>query len=144
MDRDSLVTLQDLVKHLPQHVYWLDKDGLYLGCNDPQAKALGLPSPEMIRGRSTRNLPSFNKHPELADVIDHNNSTILQSGKPMSLEETVPDPHNMLSKYHSYKVPLRDSNNNVIGLLGTSSKIEHSQSKEHIESTLNSIIAQLD
>jgi len=36
--------LEMIIANLPGHVYWLNKDNVYMGCNDLQAMALGLSS----------------------------------------------------------------------------------------------------
>ena len=50
--------LLDLMAVLPGHVYWKDKEGKYLGCNDLQAKTLGLVSRDDIIGKTDFDLVS--------------------------------------------------------------------------------------
>ena len=38
---NSFKMLEDIIAGMPGHVYWTDKNGVYLGCNDLQAKAAG-------------------------------------------------------------------------------------------------------
>ena len=37
-------TLENIVANMPGHVYWKDRNGVYLGCNNRQARSLGFGS----------------------------------------------------------------------------------------------------
>ena len=49
LERDFVL---ELLKRLPAHVFWKNKEGIYLGCNDAFAKSLGLSSAEEVIGKS--------------------------------------------------------------------------------------------
>ncbi len=42
--------LNEIIAVLPGHIYWKDRQGVLLGCNDEQAKDSGLKSRYHIRG----------------------------------------------------------------------------------------------
>lgn len=35
--KEELAYYEDILAHIPGHVYWLNKDNIYLGCNDYNA-----------------------------------------------------------------------------------------------------------
>ncbi len=47
----------ELLKRLPVHVFWKDREGEYLGCNDLFAHNLGLASVEAVIGKTDYDLP---------------------------------------------------------------------------------------
>ncbi len=151
METNSLISTENIIEFLPNHLYWLDSEGYYLGCNQLQAKTFGLASPKEIFGKQNLDLVCFKNFPQLAEIIDQNNFTVMTSGLPLSIEEIIPDLNGILSTYLSHKVPLRDPQNNIIGLLGTSYKIDTIKfredkllaEKERAEFTLQNIISHL-
>lgn len=46
------VSLESIIAHLPGHVYWLDRNNIFLGSNDLQAKAAGFENGYEIIGKS--------------------------------------------------------------------------------------------
>lgn len=106
---------ENILALMPGHVYWLNKDNIYLGCNDIQAKSAGLSSRKEIIGKKTKDLLPIAEALE----IDRVNLDIMKSGEPLTTIENA----NMdqgEGVYFSQKVPLRDERNQVIGLLGIS------------------------
>ena len=45
---EFLECLENIIAEMPGHVYWKDRNGVYLGCNDSQAKFLGFSSGKEI------------------------------------------------------------------------------------------------
>lgn len=124
MKKDPLISAEDLIALLPNHVYWLDKEGVYQGCNNQQASMMGLSSRFEVVGKRNKDLPCLKNHPEIWEMLDQNNAEIMASGQAKCLEETAYDINHVFGTYLSYKVPLRDKDNHVIGLLGVSYKID--------------------
>ena len=46
--RESREMLQLVMNNIPQFVFWKDTESVYLGCNEPFARAVGLTSPQDI------------------------------------------------------------------------------------------------
>lgn len=109
--------LEYIINTLPVHIYWLDKNNTFLGCNTQQAKTIGLKSSQKIIGKTIYNFQTK----ENADVIIKNNNKIMTTKIPQLIEEKafLADSHSQ-GTYLSYKTPLYDKKNNVIGLLGAS------------------------
>ena len=78
--------LENILALMPGHVYWVDAQGFYLGCNDNQAKAAGLLSRKDIVGKKNKDLP-WNFNAGVLPVLDRINQEVIQTGKPILLEE---------------------------------------------------------
>lgn len=115
--------LEKIISLLPGHVYWLDKNNVYLGSNEQMARASGLSSREEIIGKRNADLPwNFDKL-ALVEVLDKNNREIMESGIPQTFEEpgTLPDGNEAV--FLSNKSPVYDENGEIIGLVGVSLNI---------------------
>ncbi len=107
--------LENILAVMPGHVYWQDKNNIYLGCNDIQAKHSGLKSRKEIIGKKLSDLMP----PEIAESVIAIDKQVIETSKPIITEE-----YGVMASgpgyYLSHKVPLRDKNNEVIGMLGVS------------------------
>ncbi len=111
--------LRQIIEHIPTHVYWKNKKGLYQGCNKAQAKTLGLTSSDDIVGKTVLQLlgPAIGMHHEKIDKI------IMQDEKEERVEETSYDIDKNPATYLSIKAPLYNKKHKVSGLLGVSMDI---------------------
>lgn len=119
--------LENIIANMPGHVYWSNKDNVFLGCNDRQAKSDGLKSRKEIIGKTNYDL-LWNE--EFAEEWNAINNEIMRTGKNYIDEETVVFADGSKAIYLSEKVPLRDRNNNIIGVLGISVDITEHKKKE--------------
>ena len=106
---------KNLIDNLPEHVYWKNTKGQYLGCNLIQAKDLNLDNPEQIIGKTDYDLSSKDK----ADAFKKIDEKILSEGISIETEEVIAkNGHNfvVLSK----KTPLFNEKKEIVGLLGVS------------------------
>ncbi len=111
----------DLLKQLPTHVFWKNKDCVYLGCNDGFAKSLGLNSPEDIIGKTDYDLPT---KAEESDGYRADDKLVMESRQPklnIEEEQTFPDGRRVVLL--TSKVPLLSREGDVIGVLGLYSDI---------------------
>lgn len=108
--------LQHVIANLPGHVYWKNKEGIYLGCNHGQAITLGFKSAEEVIGKTDFDLLWGQ---EFARTYRKNDLRIMETGESEVVEETALI-HGKKTIYLSQKVPLTDLNNEVIGILGIS------------------------
>lgn len=118
--------LENILFLMPGHVYWIDKHNIYLGCNELQAKSFGLSSHKEVVGKTNYDLLP-NK--EEAEEVNASNLQIMQSGIARTIEEKVV----LAGKervYLSEKVPLRNQDGAVVGLLGVSFDITHRKQTE--------------
>jgi PAS domain S-box-containing protein len=122
---------ENILAVLPFHVYWLDRSGKYLGCNDNQAKSMGLKSRLDVIGRGNQDLPNAeNLGSAVIKTLDETNEKIMASGEPFSLEEfDLSGQRTFLTR----KLPMRDSTGEVIGLVGISVDITAEKSLEEMK-----------
>ena len=74
---EQLHLLENIISIMPAYVYWMDKDGTYLGCNDKEAKAIGLNSRYDIVGKKNTDLPGF----LVPKALDPINLKVMETGK---------------------------------------------------------------
>jgi two-component system aerobic respiration control sensor histidine kinase ArcB len=116
--------LLNLIASMPGNVYWKDKEGRFLGCNNNFAKIMKLDDPRKIIG--LRDLDIL--VPEMAIQVLDFDQEIIKNNQPVLAEEEGFDLHGTKTTYLSHKVPLRDINGNAIGIIGISLNInEHKQ-----------------
>lgn len=115
-DHEEFFALRELIALMPGNIFWKDKEGRLLGCNNNLAQILSLTSPDEIIGKRTLDLVGR----ELAEKIDPIDKEIMASTEPTSKEEQGFDKFKNPAVYLSYKIPLRNKAGEVIGLLGTS------------------------
>ncbi len=122
-------TLSNIVADIPGHVYWKNKEGVYLGCNDRQAKSLGFYSGKEVIGKTDFDL-SWGEN--VAQIFRENDLLVMSTRRMHTVEEeTTIDgiKRTMLSQ----KTPLKDSIGNIVGVLGISVDItERKDMKEEL------------
>lgn len=107
--------LENVLATLPGSVYWKDKNGVYLGCNETLLRMAGLDSMEEIVGKTDYQL-CWKDH---ADQWRKTDLEIMRSGLPRRVEETVTLADGSFRIEFSHKAPLRDDTGNVVGIMGT-------------------------
>ncbi len=113
---DKLSMLEDIIAVMPGNVYWMDKNGVYLGCNDNQAKVIGLESRKDIIGKRNIDLPGF----LISEALDPINKEVMGKCKTIVTEEPAVLPDGTRLTVLSSKVPIRNNRNEVIGMVGIS------------------------
>jgi PAS domain S-box-containing protein len=115
-ERSEKEILSSVISKMPGHIYWLNKNGVYLGCNDLQAQTLGLSSRDKIVGKT-----NYDLLPEMEAKRHSNiNRMVMDRGTNYSGQETSSMQDGKFS-YLSHKAPLfNSSRTKVIGLLGIS------------------------
>ncbi len=124
--QEKITYYENILALMPGSVYWLNRDNIYMGCNDIQAQQIMLSSRHDIVGKRTYDLL---ESVEEAKKIDQLNTVVMETGIAHSDIERgmLPDGERV---YFSQKVPLRDTNNDVIGLLGISIDISELKKTE--------------
>jgi len=115
------------------NLYWKDREGRYLGCNETFSKMIGLPSPEDIIGKSDRDLFLDNLGEEKLKAIVDLDQCVIQFEAEQTIEETGIDKNGKIAYYLTRKVPLKDETGNVIGLIGTSIDITKQKQAEAVK-----------
>ncbi|MFA7241200.1 MAG: PAS domain S-box protein [Sulfuricellaceae bacterium] len=107
--------LQLVLDHIPQHIYWKDREGKYLGVNRAYVQALGLAAPDQILGRT-----AFDFHaPEHAMTLCEDDFAVMESGQALiDREDAIQLPDGGIRWETRSKLPLKDVHGNVVGVLG--------------------------
>ena len=125
---DDFSLLRTLIDVLPEQVYVKDTEGRYVLNNLAHLRALGAASPEEIAGKS-----DFDFYPkELAERYRADEREITRSGRPLIDKEEPSVDGEGNERWHSTtKVPLRDGDGEIVGLLGvTRDETERRLAKE--------------
>ena len=136
--------LQLVLDTIPVRVFWKDRDSVYLGCNRLFAKDAGRVIPAELIGEDDFAMGWRNE----AEMYRADDRSVIESGHPqINYEETQTTPWGDKIWLRTSKMPLRDTENKVIGVLGTYEDITERkrqeealrQSEENLTITLNSI-----
>ena len=131
--------LGNILENFPGVVFWKDTDSAYLGCNKNFARAAGLENPLEIVGKTDYELPWAKTEAEAYRADDQ---YVMESKMPkLNIVETQLQFGGRLAWFNTSKVPLFDSNGEVIGVLGVSNDItdlkkteeELIQARDHLE-----------
>lgn len=106
-----------LVETLPQRVFHKDRDSVYISCNKSYARDLGI-APDEITGRT-----DFEFYPKaLAEKYRADDGRIMNNGRTEELEERyIKDGKEVWVR--TVKVPVKDGDGDVIGVMGIFSDI---------------------
>lgn len=121
-----LLSLERLLASMPGNVYWKDRNGRYLGCNEKMAKILKLKSPAGIVGKTLHDL----LEKSLADPLEKIDEEVMKNNVEHTLEERCIAADGSLAVYLTKKIPLLDQQDSVIGLLGISFDITERKEAE--------------
>lgn len=137
--------LENVINTVPHYVFWKDRQSRYLGCNLVFARSAGLESPDDIIGKDDHALAWR----AFADLYRRDDQEVMTSKTP---KLHIIEPINMAEGEHRWldtsKVPLRDSQGKVIGVLGVFQDItERLQAEEKLrqaakvfESTMEGVV----
>ena len=118
--RENQQMLQNVLSNFPGVVFWKDKQSNFLGCNQSFAVAAGLKSPLEIIGKTDFDLP-WGK----TEAMDYRNDDrlVIDSGKPKLHIIEMQHRDDCVIWLDTNKIPLRDSNGEIIGIMGVSADI---------------------
>jgi PAS domain S-box-containing protein len=104
-----------VLSNIPYHVFWKDREGRFLGCNQAFAEMIGAGSPEQLIGKFDHEVGIPR---EQADAYRADDLTVIESGKPkLHIDETLRRSDGFDRLLRTSKVPLRDSSGQVVGIL---------------------------
>jgi PAS domain S-box-containing protein len=114
--REQEALLQNIITHIPGAVFWKDRNGVYLGCNENCAHDLGKKSPEDVIGLTDLDMPFSREEAEFYRECDRK---VMETDQPLlHIEETQHRPDGSEAVLLTSKAPLRDDAGRVIGVLG--------------------------
>lgn len=108
--------LDNVLSTIPHGIFWKDRNSVYLGCNDVFAEATGLGNSKNIVGKTDDDLPWQREEAEHYLRCDRE---VMEQGIPMlDIEETLTQADGRQKTIVTSKVPLRDKDGGILGLLG--------------------------
>lgn len=107
--------LQLVLDNIPQLIFWKDRNSVFLGCNRLWSKAAGLTQPDDAINKTDYDLYP-NANPANVTQYLEQDCQVLSTGiAEYQLEYKAPKD----VWYDTKKIPMRDLQGNIIGLLGT-------------------------
>ena len=120
--RDSRKILEGIFDAIPVRVFWKDRSLVYLGCNEAFAIDAGFCAPGDVIGKDDFQMGWHDQ----AELYREDDRRVLESGVPkLLIEEPQTTPDGRVITLLTSKVPLRDVNGAVSGVLGTYMDITH-------------------
>jgi PAS domain S-box-containing protein len=108
--------LRLVLDNIPQRVFWKDRNSRYLGCNRPFASDTGLQNPEEVVGKNDFDL----SWRDLADLYRADDMLVMEKGAPkLNFDEPEKRADGSMAWLRTSKLPLRDREGKVIGVIGT-------------------------
>jgi len=120
------IYLDNIIAVMPGNIYWKDRDGVYLGSNNRNAEIGGLSSYKEILGKTDFDLPWKGEVNKIREM----DQQVMQTGQPLVKEEYAKLADGAYYTILSQKVPLRDNENNVIGIIGVGIDITELKEKQ--------------
>jgi signal transduction histidine kinase len=120
--------LKDISSCMPGNFYWKDKNGRYLGCNQAVLTMMKYKDEKELIGKT-----DYDLWPEQADELQQHDAVAMASDKPVYLEETLHVKGRDPMFFTVIKMPLKDANGNVIGIIGNSLNITASKEAESLK-----------
>jgi PAS domain S-box-containing protein len=126
--------LQMVMDTIPVRIFWKDTDLVYLGCNRLFAEDAGRKSPEELLGKTDYDMGWR----EQAELYRKDDMVIMRSGNSkLGYEEPQTAPDGKQLWLRTSKIPLRDINNRIVGILGTYEDITARKQAEEAIRELN-------
>ena len=125
--RSSKQLIEGIINNIPVRVFWKDKNLFYLGCNASFALDAGFSDPKEIIGKNDYQM-GWN---EQADLYRTDDKYVIETGlSKINIEEHLTTPEGNVITLLTSKIPLRDSNGNIAGVLGTYTDISERKETE--------------
>lgn len=116
---DIIDFYENILALMPEHVYWKDLHGIYLGCNEGVAKSAGLKNRKDIVGKTDWEMVWVAE----AERYNNNDKHVIATGESFVSEEAMQKVNGEKVLLLSNKVPLKNSGGKIIGILGISINI---------------------
>jgi PAS domain S-box-containing protein len=118
--------LSSIMDTMPNHVFLKDAKGRFILNNAAHRRYLGLSDQESIEGRTV-----FDYFPEsLAEKIVEDDRFVIETGQPLLNREQLITRADREDWLETSKVPLRDTDGRIVGLVGISSDISERKATE--------------
>jgi PAS domain S-box-containing protein len=130
--------LKIVIDNFPGVVFWKDRNLVYLGANKESATNVGFDDPSECVGRTDYDLPWAETE---ADAYRADDLQVMESGVPkLHIIERQQRLNGKFGWLDTCKVPLRDKDGKVVGILGTATDITEKKSAEDALRQANLIV----
>jgi len=119
-------SLREVTEELPGNLWWKDRNLKYLGCNNQVIKVLGFNSRREFIGKTDYDL----WEESIAKKLEEADNYVLRTGETIKLEEKIVEANGRVVTMLTNKSPLHDANDNIIGVMGTSTDITELKSTQ--------------
>lgn len=107
---------EDIIRTIPVRVFWKDIDLVYMGCNEIFARDGGYKTPADVIGKDDYRMA----WKEQAELYRRDDLQVIRTGTgKINIEEEQSTPDGNRITILTSKIPLRDSQGEIIGVLGT-------------------------
>jgi len=120
--------LQMVIDNYPGVIFWKDRQCNYLGCNQSFANSVGLKSPAEVVGKTDLDMPWTST--ETNNYIKDDMAVMECAKAKLHIVELLRQFDGREGWFNTTKLPLRDSGNQVIGVVGVSNDISTLRSAE--------------
>ncbi len=115
-EKEARQMLQLVLNSIPVRVFWKDNNLKYLGCNSLFAQDAGFQNQEEIVGLTDFDMGWYRN----AKQYQADDKLVMENNRPkLAYEETQTKPDGSLSWLQTSKIPLHDTQDQTIGILGT-------------------------
>ena len=121
--------LRTLIDSLPNLIYIRDKDGRFIIINKEYARNFGLKHPDEAIGRKLTDLISSEREKSANESFEEDQE-ILESGRPLIDKERVNESMRGKTIQLSTKLPWRDEEGNILGIVGSALDITYLKETE--------------
>lgn len=121
--------LYNIIDMLPGYIFWQDRNGVYLGANDQEAKLAGLISKYDMIGKTNFDMPWKDR----ADDLHKINADVMSTGKEHVVEEVGTLVGGKEAVFLSRKAPLRSKKGETTGIIGISFDITNQKEAERLK-----------
>ncbi len=114
--KESRNLMEAILNAVPARIFWKDRNLVYLGCNAAFARDAGFSDPAEIIGKDDFQMGWKDE----ADLYRLDDLQVIDSGRDkLLIEEPQTTPDGKTSFLLTSKIPLRNSNGEITGVLGT-------------------------
>ncbi len=116
-----------VINSVPSRIFWKDLDSVYLGCNTHFAKDSGMKHPEDVIGKDDHDMV-WGKD---ADHYRADDNLVISTGKSrLDYEEEFLDVEGKKVWWLTQKMPLRNREGEIVGIIATSENVTEKKSAE--------------
>ncbi|MEM0980021.1 MAG: PAS domain S-box protein, partial [Cyanobacteria bacterium P01_H01_bin.58] len=137
--QESEQFIQTVLDTIPLPVFWKDRNSAFTGCNQWFAEAMGVQSAAELVGDTDFNFVTTQSNAERYRADDR---WVMTTGRAkLGIEETIFTANGEQRWIETHKAPLRDSANNVVGVVGTFQDVTE---RKHTETAMKRQLAAIE